>query len=315
MFKKMLTLISLLAVVLLTGCAVEPLALKHYGANEHFSNKQLEQGTFSTKEECTKEPNSLWVETAKGNDCIKYYPSSNVGATDSVIIFMSGDYLSGTPGHQYAEGVYSTNTPAKLLIDSEKRAKKNGVPYINLARPGTLGSSGIHNNRRRQIETLEMNEAITQLKAKYHFTKITIVGQSGGGGLVGALVAERSDITCAIAASGVLSVKMRANQIGGEPVGIPFSEMWDPVEHIASAKPMTGFRMFVLSSRWDSTVPFVTQTHFAEVAKAAGLNVTQIQMQGNGSTQHNLKGKGVKVAAECSHGLSTEEIITRNQEK
>ena len=82
------------------------------------------------------------------------------------------------------------------------------------------------------------------------------LGQSSGGGLVGALADERSDVLCAVPSSGATAVKMRAQEKGrsSDVTDTPFNELWDTIDHVSDNRPMKGFRLFAVSSMEDSNV-------------------------------------------------------------
>jgi len=315
MTKTGYTALLLGLATLITSCATPPPQVRQYRLNDHFSAKELESGSTSNQEQCASTPDSLWITLPGHADCLRYYPSPLTGKTGSVLIFLSGDLLSGKPGHQHAAASYGRTTPDSLYRQVRALETRYQTAILYLARPGTLGSSGNHNLRRQQLETREINAAISQLKQRYNISALSIAGQSGGGGLVGALIAERSDIVCAVSSSGVTAVKMRANQIGGEPTGTAFSDLWDPIEQLDRVRPMPGFRMFVVSDPNDAEVPFVTQASFVHAAKKRGLDITQITMHGSGAKHHGLKDQGISVATACMRGQSTAEIVTTHQEK
>jgi len=43
-----------------------------------------------------------------------------------------------------------------------------------------------------------MNAALEKIKAQYGIKELGLIGQSGGGGLVASLIAERQDVICAV---------------------------------------------------------------------------------------------------------------------
>lgn len=59
------------------------------------------------------------------------------------------------------------------------------------------------------------------------------VCQSGGGGLVAALIAERSEVLCAVSSSGATAVKHRILAAGrnSDYTGKSMAEIWDPFGH------------------------------------------------------------------------------------
>jgi dienelactone hydrolase len=246
-------------------------------------------------------------------DCLRYYASSGVGQGSQVLIYLDGDVLKGSPGHVSTIASYAEKSPASLMNQVEREQGELGIPVIYLARPGTMGSSGNQNDRRQRGETQEINAAIDQLKARFRWTDLGLSGQSGGGGLVAALIAERSDIHCAVASSGVTAVKLRARAKGADPTGTPENLLWDPIEQLARVHVQAGFRMFVASDTEDSEVPYFSQAAYVDAARADGLDITQIQMHAAGAEHHGLANSGLAIAAQCMHGVATQEIVRLNQ--
>lgn len=296
-----------LAIMLLSGCATQ---VKNYGLNEPFSASELMSGSTSTEEACSQKRDTVWVQGEGFGECIKYYPSSDFaeGKAQRAIIAMEGDWISG-----HAAGArYGKRTPQDLYDEAAQEQSRDHLAWVLLARPGTDGSSGDQNKRRQHYETQVVNAAIDKLKQRFHIKEVALIGQSGGGGLVGALIAERSDVLCAVPTSGVLNVKLRA-QMKGQSVdatGTSFQNVWDPIDHIDDIKPMPGFRLFAVSSTSDSNVPFNTQTAYVDAVKAKGFEAYQIAINGTGGEHHQTMATGMRVVQACMDGLPSA-FITR----
>ncbi|GGP22655.1 hypothetical protein [Silvimonas iriomotensis] len=300
-----------LAATLLGGCAAP--VVKTYGMDEHFSNSEIMSGSTATADQCGRTPNAVWVEAGQYHECVVYFPSPAFAAgapIDQTIVFMEGDRLDGK---QMAEPQYEKSSPRALTRMAEREQQHSGFPYLVLGRPGTDGSSGNQRVRRTQYETLVVNGALDQIKRKYQIKQFGVVGQSGGGGLVGALISERQDILCGVASSGVTAVKYRIQEKGwtADITGIGTAEVWDPVDQLPRARPMPGFRLFATSDRLDGDVPFDSQQYFIQKAQAAGLPAVQITVHGGGSVHHQTYPIGNKVMADCMKGVPTDTIVAR----
>jgi hypothetical protein len=300
-----------LVAALLGGCATP--AVKTYGMDDHFSSSEIMSGSTATADQCARTPNAVWVDVAPYHECVVYFPSSAFaagGPIDQAIVFMEGDRLDGK---QMAEPQYEKSSPRLLTHMADREQERSGFPYLVLGRPGTDGSSGNQRVRRTQYETLVVNAALDQIKRKYQIKQYGIVGQSGGGGLVGALISERQDVLCGVASSGVTAVKYRIQEKGwtSDITGVGTSEVWDPVEQLPRARPMPGFRLFATSDPRDGDVPFDSQQYFIQKAKAAGLPAVQIVVHGGGSVHHQTYPIGNKVMADCMKGVPTETIVAR----
>lgn len=297
------------ALATLAGCTAQ---VRNYGVNEHFSNSEASSGSTATASYCATIPDSVWVEGADFRECIRYYPSQGFvpKQTPRAIVFMAGDVAAGAD--KIFAG-YANGTPGKSLEAARQEAARDAIPYLILARPGTDGSSGDQSRRRTRYETSVINAALDKIKARYGIQTYGLVGQSGGGGLVGALVAERRDVLCAVPSSGVLAVVFRAREKGRhtDVTGTAFSQVWDPIDQIARIHPMPGFRMFLTSSPDDSDVSFASQHEYAMAAQKAGLPVYQISVRGTGGSHHRTFGIGNRVVQACMSGLSTDDILKR----
>lgn len=296
-----------LAVVLLAGCAS---TVKDYGLDDHFSGGEASAGSTATSAQCASAQNAVWVEGPSYQECIRYFPSKDLdsGAVSKVIVFMEGDVLS-TRG---AELGYSKWSPRRELQMAQLEQKRGGTPYLTLARPGTDGSSGNQNRRRTQYETLVMNAALDKIKSQYGIKEYGLVGQSGGGGLVAALIAERQDVLCAVSSSGVTAVRYRAIEAGrsSDYTGTSFSDVWDPIDQLPRVRPMPGFRMFITSDASDTDVDFGSQDHYRQAAEKAGLPIYQIMVHGAGRSHHQTYRIGNRVVEDCMLGLPTDHIIS-----
>jgi len=303
--------LPVLAALMLGACATGLPPVQQYGADQPFSAAEVVRGSTGNEAQCAKTPDSLWVAVPGKADCLRYYPSSDVGTASKVLVFLDGDKLAGPPGHVTANPGYEASTPKRLYDDVANWQRRDHVAAIYLARPGTMGSSGNQNDRRQQGETLEINQALDQLKSRYHIAAFGLAGQSGGGGLVAALIAERSDVLCAVSSSGVTAVKARNGMVGGGGGVTGYVSVWDPIDQLPRVHPMPGFRMFVLSDPLDSDVPFASQAAYVEAAKKAGLNIRQISLVASGSKHHGLARQGIEVAAGCLNGTDIDQIVGR----
>ena len=298
---------SALAIVLFSGCASD---VTGYGLNDHFSALELMSGSTSTQDACSRKRDTVWVQGSGFAECIKYYPSSDVavGKADRTIVAMEGDWISD----QAADPGYARRTPQYLYDEAAREQGRDHMAWILLARPGTDGSSGDQKKRRQRYETRVVNAAIDKIKQRFDIQELGLIGQSGGGGLVGALVAERSDVLCAVPTSGVLSVKARAEMKGHsvDATGTAFQNVWDPIDQVNNVHPMARFRLFAVSSTSDSNVPFTTQTAYVDALKAKGIDAYQIAITGAGREHHQTMMTGMRVIQACMDGLSSQFITS-----
>ena len=294
------------AAVLFSGCGS---TVRNYGPDDHFSSTEATSGSSSTREQCARIDDAVWIEGETFRECIRYFPSKDFshGTVRKVIVFMAGDILS-TSG---VSAAYPAGTPRKRIEKADLEQSRGGTAYLILGRPGTDGSSGNQNWRRTQYETLVINAALDKIKSRYGIEEYGLIGQSGGGGLVGALIAERQDVLCAVSSSGVTAVKYRVIAAGrsSDYTGKSMAEIWDPVEQLDRVRPMPGFRMFVTSDQRDADVGFSSQDHYVQAAKKMKLPITQIMVLATGAVHHQTFGIGNRVVEDCMLGLSTDYIF------
>jgi pimeloyl-ACP methyl ester carboxylesterase len=153
--------------------------------------------------------------------------------------------------------------------------------------------------------------ALDVLKANHGFTRFHLVGQSGGGHTVAALVQKRADIGCAVMASAVASVKSRERE-RGRAVS---PRVYDPIDAVGAMQHQPGRRMIMLSDPKDRIVSFRSQREFAERVKAKGLPLLHVTASAGDKEFHGLSGQGHRVATDCAKGMDDEALVARHQAK
>ncbi len=298
---------AVLTIALLAGCAS---TVKNYGLNDHFSSTEVTSGATSIPEQCANTMDAVWVEGASYHECIRYFPSPAFasGHVARAVVFMEGDVLS----NHGADPKYSNITPQdRLNAAAGEQQRDGGLAYVIVGRPGTDGSSGNQNRRRTQYETLVMNAATDKVKAKYGVKEFGLIGQSGGGGLVGALIAERQDVLCAVSSSGVTSVKYRISEAGrsADYTGTSPADVWDPYDQLPRIHSMPGVRMFVTSDGSDTDVDFGSQDHYVQAVRKDGLPIYQVMVHGSRASHHQTYRVGNRVMQACMAGLPADFIV------
>ena len=297
--------LAAMTLAFLAGCST---TVKNYGPNDHFSLHEFETGSTSTPAQCAQTLDAVWVDGSDYHECVRYFPSKAFaqGRVDRAVVFLEGDKSP-------KDTSYEKNSPQKWIDYSNAEEKRDaGLAFMYIGRPGTDGSSGNQNRKRTHYEMAVVNAAIDKIKDKYGVKEFALVGQSGGGGIVAALIAERSDVLCAVSSSGVTSVVFRAKELGlgaDLETRTPFTAVWDPINQLARAHPMPGFRMFVTSDRTDQAVSYTSQANYVQAAKKAGLPIEQIQVHAAGDEHHVTGPIGDRVAQTCMAGLPTEYIV------
>lgn len=271
-------------------------------------------GSIMTEAHCASWPdNAVWVVVDGRGECLRYF-HHGLGETTPVAhvwfhgdrIWQDLDWQAWIPG-----GYEDPDIVAKLEGFAEREATTYGAPYIRLSRPGVYGSSGFHKLRRRPREARIVNAALDTLKLRYGIGRFALSGQSGGGHVVASLLTMRDDIVCAVATSGVLSVRMRAEHHGWPTDITGYSDYFDPVDHVGAIKPDRERRIFVVGDPRDVNTPFDTQAAYAAAAKAAGHDVALLTAEASGKAHHALALKGFRVVQWCLEGVPPDEIQSR----
>jgi hypothetical protein len=257
------------------------------------------RGATMTRQQCTASQ-GLWVMKDGRGDCIRYYSAGLKEKNSTVLVVLHGDLITQDGNNGAALVGYSDNKPEILRSDMRAISNRFGVPAIFLARPGVYGSSGDHKERRRQREVDLVNLALDELKKRYGIEQFALAGQSGGGHLVGAMLANRSDINCAAMSSGVLAVRARVAAHGWSADATGYRDFYDPIDHVDKIGNSPDLKIFVVGDTKDSNVPFRTQKMYFDKLTKRGLNAHLVRAKGSGPQHHGLTRCGIGIAAVCA---------------
>jgi dienelactone hydrolase len=264
-------------------------------AESKFAAADVLNGLAWSKELCVG-PGRINVEVRGQSDCIRCYGIEVMGAHRDPVIFFEGDVAVRNGKDAKGQPVWSVKasylnlSPWKLQAEAERFGVSAERTFVNLARPGTYGSTGNHLDRRREREVALIDSALDQLKAQFGWVSITLSGQSGGGHLVAALAGRRSDISCAIIASGNVSVRKRAQELGFPTTDVTgHSEFYDPIEHVSDVRRHAPGRIIVLTDPKDGVVSAKYQTAYCHALRDADVVVEQRKMIGEGAKRHRLR--------------------------
>jgi dienelactone hydrolase len=218
------------------------------------------------------QPGRVWVEDENQAECLRLYGAS-LGARGSLpLIFFEGDVIDR--GNYFAGDIvvregYPLQTPFFTQAEAEQFASALARPFVNLARPGVFGSSGNHFERRREREVALIDAALNRLQEGFGWQEIDLAGLSGGGHLVAALMGRRSDINCAIIASGNVAVRKRnqARRMTADATG--YTDFVDPIELVADVALHPPHRIIVLTDPEDTVVSAECQTAYVDALRSA----------------------------------------------
>jgi dienelactone hydrolase len=264
--------------------------------------------------QCSGFATALWVRVEGRGFCVRYWMSTAESKKDEVLLFVDGDLGSYKGARLELNRGSALTTSGRLQRDAHYWSRTYRGPYIHLTRLGTFGSSGDHWARRSRLEVQVALAAIETLKARHGFKRFHAVGQSGGAHTVAALVQHRSDIGCAVMASGVLSVKSRERDNGRE-ISARIRADYDPIDHVGSMQHQSGRRLVVLSDPDDRRVSFRSQREFAERVKSKGLPMLHITAAAGDEEFHGLGSQGRRLAIDCAADMDDQALATKYQTK
>jgi dienelactone hydrolase len=275
-----------------------------------FSESAILSGVKATQAQCTDAANTVWAATTRsGAECLKYWKAGFGGQpVKRALVFFHGDIFVGV-GKTSKNYLEMTN--AQLQKNADDWAKKLGVPYIFMGRPGTHGSSGDHMQRRRIAESEIISAALDELKKRYGIEEWVVAGQSGGGHVTSSLITERSDIVCAVPTSAPSSPRVRWEMMGRSKDTTNYADSYEPWKFVAKDKVNPQLRVFVLGNPNDKNVFWASQTVMADALKAAQIPVEVLQGEGAGPDAHGLANSSRIVAGWCARDMRTEEMLAR----
>lgn len=287
------------AMLLLVGAAATAFA-----SEPLFSADDVLRGVKVDRSRCGPEAvGRLWVEVDGEGDCLRFYGTpSRTNATGLALIFFEGDVVQ-RGNRAGADWVvwerYARMSPGLMQTEADQTAAALARPFINLARPGTFGSSGEHLKRRREREVALIDRALDALKLRFGWSRLDLAGLSGGGHLVGALMARRSDIRCAVIASGNVAVRQRARERGLETDVTGYADFVDPIEGVRKIARHPPQRIIVLTDPQDVVVSAQSQAAFVEALRAEGVTVEHRFVTALDPRHHILRTQAWLAAGGC----------------
>lgn len=241
-------------------------------------------------------PGRVRVEVDGKPDVLAFYGAPANGSRRDPVIFLRGDAVEKRDTGIVANDFYLATSAHDVQALAEQYAATFARPYIHLARPGILGSTGNHLDRRRPREVALVDAALSRLKAHFGWRRLNLVGQSGGGHLVAALIARRSDIDCAVIASGNTAVAQRNRELGWATDVTGHADFLDPIDHVAEVARHPPAKVIVLTDRQDARVSASVQTAYVEALRGAGVPVDHRFLPAAGTLRHDLQMPGILAA-------------------
>ena len=281
--------------------------------------KYVKTGAMVSERDCSTIEETVWVVVDGHGDCIRYYGSGlKKGENPTVFLWFHGDRVQ----RQHAKGDFFKTTAQQVIAYADNRPQvlrammaawvsEFAKPAIFIGRPGVYGSSGNHTHKRQPREVALMDKALDALKSRYSIDSFIVAGQSGGGHVTASLLAQRTDIACAVLTSAPAAVRAR-NEIKkwpGDATGM--TTFYDPIEHVHEIKGHARLRIFVVGDPRDKAVPFRTQQLYFEALKASKLDAYLVPAKGSGQQFHGLGPLGMRMAGWCASGAASKEILDK----
>jgi dienelactone hydrolase len=241
-------------------------------------------------------PGRVSVEVDGRRDVLAFYGACPAGSRADPVIFLRGDAVELLETGLAANPFYLATSAYDVQALAEQFAITFGRPFLHLARPGILGSSGNHLDRRRPREVALVDAALSRLKQHFGWARLNLVGQSGGGHLVAALMGRRTDIDCALIASGNTAVAQRNRENGWSADITGHTDFLDPIDHVQDVAHHPPNKVIVLTDPQDARVSASVQTAYVEALRAAGAAVDHRFLPGTGKSRHSLDLPGVLAA-------------------
>jgi len=262
-----------------------------------FSGPEVVRGVESSSSDGDGDgPGRVRVEVDGKADVLAFYGAAPAGVPADPVIFLRGDVVEKRDTGIVAIESYIATTPYDVQALAEQLCAGFTRPFIHLARPGILGSSGHHLDRRRPREVALVDMALTRLKAHFGWHRLNLVGQSGGGHLVAALIARRADIGCAVIASGNTAVAQRNREHGWTTDITGHADFLDPIDHVAEVARHPPQQIIVLTDPNDRRVSASVQTAYVEALRRVGVAVDHRFLSAAGELRHDLQLPGILAA-------------------
>jgi pimeloyl-ACP methyl ester carboxylesterase len=262
-----------------------------------------------TRGQCLALPNRLWIALEDGAECIAYIAPDGAAGSRTAVLFFDGDVPE--------EDMASARTDKAVALYQRlvtEAQRVYGLPVVVVARPGLMGSSGMHLIGGMRDEGITMNAAVDALKELHGYARVALAGQSGGARIVAQLlVLGRRDIVCAAMASGAYGVPRtkRGGQIRTNIFGDPGRKFLVPLHHAEEIASSPDRRAFVIGDPRDVRTPFSGQREWAERVQALGHHAVLLEGAASDPEHHGLSGAALRVAALCATGKTDQEIAAQ----
>ena len=168
-------------------------------------------------------------------------------------------------------------------------------------------SSGYHGDRLRRGNRDLLSAALDRIREKYHIDRFAVSGQSGGGTMVGELLAMRTDIRCAALGASAASLKATIYRGAGDARSISHL-IDDPFDRIGEISRDPNRTIIILGDLDDNVVNYDAQRAYGVHLRKRGHRVIVIKIKGRGANAHGSSQQAIFAAGACAHGKSEAEL-------
>lgn len=264
------------------------------------------RGVIMTPAQCATKPQAVWLTLAGRDFCIRYYLSTVGGEGSRPVVLLYGDRLGklNLKTGEFALTPFEKDLDTHTFVrTADSMSKQYKTTAIYIARPGIDGSSGDHRIRHTVLELNVTNAALAAIKQRHHFDGFHLIGHSGGSQLIGGILAQRSDIGCAVLGAGRLYRPERKR--GSTDV---MNDYFNAADMAAAIAQNSQSRVILVTDPEDKKVPEIAQTKFAQSLRMAGGQVEQFMVQATDENRHAIMTYSRVAAAGCLRADSTELI-------
>ena len=299
-------------------CAAAHLALSGGAAAQtiaepgDFDPARVVAGIAVSRQDCAaleRRDTAIWVEAGGRTACLRYYAAGLKRAANPIAaLWLNGDVLG--PRGNNAEKRQSGFGPTEMVALERGLSGRFGVPAIFLGRPGTYGSGGRHHAMRgRPVEAALIDAALDGLKQRYGIGAWALGGHSGGGTLVAAMLARRTDLRCAVVSSGASAYRAYLEARRLIKPGDTLSR-FDPYTVLDDVARDPARRVFVIGDPRETNVPFSAQALYFEGLARRGHAAWLVPLErATDARHHDLVDFGETATFMCAAGADTDAIL------
>lgn len=272
-----------------------------------FDPEAVVAGIAIDKRQCApleRAETAVWV----NGYCLRYYAAGLAQRANPIAtLWLNGDILG--PKGDNADKRQKGIGPATMTAQMDALSQHFGVPAIFLGRPGTYGSAGKHYTMRgRKIEADLVAAALDALKSRYGIREWALGGHSGGGTLVGEMLARRDDLRCAVISSGAVAYRAYLEARGLIKPGASLTR-FDPAASLDRIPKNPARRVFVIGDPRETNVPFATQKLYYDGLIARGHAAKLIPLaRATDARHHDLVDFAETALGMCAGGASDDAI-------